>query len=169
MQTRRLRARAEWEGVAWSSQVSGRKVSTFDIGTSPSLSSRNSSSFACLGITHLNSSSTPSVASLPGRIQGHRNQVRTMFEKGFTNSWILMRCQTTPLQAASRRPGNLAKGGYRCQQSPARKCRRKGIPSSCRSGNEILGEVCPLPINLVPFLCRRSHAPLFMLPFFSSD
>lgn len=80
-----------------------------------------------------------------------------------------MRCQTTPRQAASRGPGNLVKGGYRCQLSPARKCRRKDDPSSCSPGKEILREVCSPPINLVPFLCRRSHAPLFMLPFFSSN
>lgn len=144
-------------------------MSTFDIGTSPFLSSYNSSSFACLGITHLNSSSTPSGASLSGRIQEHHSQVRTMFEWGFTNSWILMRCQTTPRQAASRSPGNLVKRLYGCRLSPARKCRLKDDPSSCSPGKEILREVCSPPINLVPFLCRRSHAPLFMLPFFSSN
>lgn len=50
------------------------------------------------------------------------------------------------------------------------KCKRKDVPSSRSPGNEILREVCSLPINLVvSFLRRRSHAPLFMLPFFSSN
>lgn len=149
--------------------MSERKVSAFDIGTSPSLSSQNSFSFSCLGITHLNSSSTPSGVSLSLRIQGHHNQVRTSLDRGSQTPGSSCAVRTLRCRQHLGDLGTWQKGGYRCQQSPARKCRRKDVPSSRSPGNEILREVCSLPINLVPFLCRRSHAPLFMLPFFSSN
>ncbi|KAK2115041.1 hypothetical protein P7K49_005667, partial [Saguinus oedipus] len=58
--------RTEGEELAQPLRGSGRKVSAFDIGTaSPSWSSLNPSSRAPLGMTHLNSSSTPSGASVP--------------------------------------------------------------------------------------------------------
>lgn len=76
----RVSRETAWEEAAQPQQVSGRKVSAFDIGTSPSSSSLNISSCAPLGITHLNSSSTPSGARvLAGstRNQGHGIRGRT--------------------------------------------------------------------------------------------
>ncbi|XP_078301269.1 uncharacterized protein LOC132692955 [Panthera onca] len=72
-----------WEEAAQPQQASGRKVSAFDIGTSPSSSSPNTSCCAPPGVTHLNSSSTPSEASvLAGstRIQGLRNTTPVRME-----------------------------------------------------------------------------------------
>ncbi|XP_034879133.1 uncharacterized protein LOC118022509 [Mirounga leonina] len=70
-----------WGEAAQPQQESGRKASAFDIATSPSSSSLNVCLLLCSpGITHLNSSSTPSEASvLAGstRIQGHGHRSTT--------------------------------------------------------------------------------------------
>ncbi|XP_054410696.1 uncharacterized protein LOC129059141 [Pongo abelii] len=91
--------------------MSGRKVSAFDTGTaSPSSSSLNIFSCAPLGITHLNSSSTPSGASLPAGstgIQGLGIWAELRFGWRSKNSWTLARCLHSPLQGAAGSPGNL--------------------------------------------------------------
>ncbi|XP_053072139.1 translation initiation factor IF-2-like [Acinonyx jubatus] len=132
-----------WEEAAQPQQASGRKVSAFDIGTSPSSSSPNTSRCAPPGVTHLNSSSTPSEASvLAGstRIQGLRNTTPVRME---VHKLLDAHARSQlSRQAAAGERGARWKGGYRCQRSPAREWRRRAAspraaPGTCSSAKAV--------------------------------
>ncbi|XP_035148516.3 uncharacterized protein LOC118152148 [Callithrix jacchus] len=139
---------------------SGRKVSAFDIGTaSPSWSSLNPSSRAPLGMTHLNSSSTPSGASVPAaglpRNQGTPSPGTTPVRREGQEP------SARSCASSGSEPGNPA--GMRRLQMSAASSQQVEAPSSERGP---LKSERSAP-QARPFPPRRSRPTRLMLPFFS--
>nr|XP_060511775.1 uncharacterized protein LOC132692955 [Panthera onca] len=141
-----------WEEAAQPQQASGRKVSAFDIGTSPSSSSPNTSCCAPPGVTHLNSSSTPSEASvLAGstRIQGLRNTTPVRMEV----HKLLDAHARSQLSSAGGgwRAGSLLEGRLQMSAESSQGVEAPRRFASRSPGNVLFREVSALPINLFPF------------------
>lgn len=134
--------------------MSGRKASAFDIGTSPSSSPLNVSSCASPGITHLNSSSTPSEASvLAGstRIQGHRHRSTTpvwMEVHKLLEAHALSQLSSA---GSGSRAENLLEGRLQMSAESSQEVEAPRRFASRSPQNVIFREVSALLINLFPF------------------